>query len=147
MHWVDNTCRHSKLQAVYSYILASCCFNAIRALADVFVLLGLFVLADRLNGSLGERVVWAGWVVIGAILSFLAIYHVCLLFSLSFAWLAFADLYVINSIAKARNAFEIVFTVIYFYPCSIFAIFGGMDAPRDYAEVRSLEKTSTVFQI
>jgi hypothetical protein len=52
--------------------------------------------------------------IIAGLLWFLALYHLCLLFALAFAWLSFADLGVINDIAEARNCFEIAFTAVYF---------------------------------
>jgi hypothetical protein len=51
---------------------------------------------------------------IAGILCFFALYHLCLLFALSFAWLSFADLHVINSLAGARSGFEVAFTVLQF---------------------------------
>lgn len=36
------------------------------------------------------------------------------MFALSFAWLSFSDLNVINAIAKARSGFEIAFTALAF---------------------------------
>lgn len=111
VHWLDVVCRHQRLQAKYSYILAFCLFNTIRALSDVLILGGVTVMSCRL-----EALDSSSWTcVLSGFLLFLALYHICLLFSLAFAWLSFADLRVINSIAKARNAFEIVFTTLQFF--------------------------------
>jgi hypothetical protein len=63
-----------------------------------------------MEGTLGYNCI----TIIAGLLWFLALYHLCLLFALSFAWLSFADLNVINAIAEARNGFEIAFTVVQF---------------------------------
>jgi hypothetical protein len=52
--------------------------------------------------------------VFGILLWVLAIYHLCLLFAVCFAWLSFADLDVINELMNARNAIEFTFTAALF---------------------------------
>jgi hypothetical protein len=52
--------------------------------------------------------------VLAGLLWFLALYHLCLLFALCFAWLSFSDLDAINTIAKARSGFEVAFTSLQF---------------------------------
>lgn len=52
--------------------------------------------------------------VVAVLLLFLGVYQICLMFALSFAWLSFSDLDVINAIAKARSGFEIAFTALAF---------------------------------
>ena len=146
IHWIDNTTRHYKTRNAYSYILAGCVFNTIRAFADVFLLWGLLVFWDRCNGYLGLHAkLWAS---VSGILTFLAFYHVCLNFALSFAWLAFSDLHAINSLAKARNAFEIAFTAFYFCLCFTFAGFASESTTSEYASsVSPLQNSLYMFQI
>lgn len=52
--------------------------------------------------------------VVAVLLLFLGVYQICLMFALSFVWLSFSDLDVINAIAKARSGFEIAFTALAF---------------------------------
>jgi hypothetical protein len=67
-----------------------------------------------LRPSMKETLSFRCTTIIAGLLCFLAFYHICLLFALSFAWLSFSDLHVINAIAKARNGFEIAFTALQF---------------------------------
>ena len=81
-----------------------------------------------------ELYIWG--TIIGCWLWFLALYHLCLQFALSFAWLSFADLGDINAIAEARNGFEITFTAVQFiFTLSIAAFVGDMNVDSIFEEV------------
>jgi hypothetical protein len=49
-----------------------------------------------------------------ALMLFLGLYHISMLFALSFAWLGFTDVHVIDRVAKGSSAFEIAFTAVQF---------------------------------
>jgi len=51
---------------------------------------------------------------VAILLIFFSLYHICLSFALTFAWLQAADPSVIQLIAKARNAFEISYMTMQF---------------------------------
>lgn len=117
LHWIDVLARHFRAPVTYSYIFVGCFFNSVRAFSDVFVLWGTWRVLIRykhLRPNMEETPGFGAATAIAGLLWFLAFYHICLLFALSFAWLSFSDLDAINSIAEARNGFEIAFTAIQF---------------------------------
>lgn len=116
LHWIDVVVHTLRAHVAYSYILVGCCFNVIRGLSDVCVLWGtmkVLIRYEDIRPSMASDY-FAGSTIIGCLLWFLALYHLCLQFALSFAWLSFADLSVIDKIAEARSCFEIAFTVVQF---------------------------------
>ncbi len=110
--------RHYRIVVSYNYIFASDTFNILKALSECFITGGGMLLICRFS-QLGKEPFY-GLIAPISLLLFFAIYHICLLFSLSLTWLSFADLEVINKVAKARNAFEIAYTALQF-----FILYGG----------------------
>lgn len=85
-------------------------------LSEIFVLWGTWKVLIRyeyLRPKMKETPNVLNATVGAGVLGFLGLYHLCLLFALSFAWLSFSDLNVINAIAKARNGLEIAFTAFH----------------------------------
>ena len=108
----------------YSYIVVPSVGHMFHVAADVFLAWGLGKLVTRYlflnekrqqNGKNDGSDAWFLSYVLdclaGPVLAFLGIYQIGLLFSLCAAWLAFAQVGVINEIAKERSAFEIAFTI------------------------------------
>jgi len=117
LHWIDVVVHTCRAHVAYSYILVGCFFNVIRAFSDACVLWGtwrVLIRYEHLRPNMTETVTFCWATVIGCLLWFLALYHLCLQFALAFAWLSFADLNIINDIAEARNGFEIAFTAVQF---------------------------------
>jgi hypothetical protein len=114
----------------YGYILVSAVFSISKILSDTFVFWGMWQVLFRFEHldprfeclkdpalKPGKKYTSPRYFVSNIIaiwLLFFTIYHICLLFGLTFAWLQAADPQVIQLIAKARNAFEIVYMVLQF---------------------------------
>ena len=101
----------------YSYILFDSINRIFRATSDVCVLWGVWKVQIRyrhLRPSITEHMPTLVTTVIAILLWILAIYHLCLLFAVCFAWLYCADLDVINGLMNARNAIEFTFTAALF---------------------------------
>ena len=113
----------------YGYILVSTFFSIFKILSDVFVFWGIWKVLfryehldtrfehERSTLGLGKRYESPRYIVtnvVAILLIFLSVYHICLSFALTFAWLQAADPRVIQLIAKARNAFEISYMTIQF---------------------------------
>ncbi|KAI9769804.1 MAG: hypothetical protein M1840_003798 [Geoglossum simile] len=113
LHWIDVVIRHNQVVVSFSYILVGCIYNVFRVLSDVLVLCGTVTILPRYS-TVETRKYKTPLACVTGLFLFLGLYHVCLLFGLSFAWLSFSDLGVINAIAKARNGFEIAFTASQF---------------------------------
>lgn len=93
-------------------------YKALRVFSDVFVIWGtwrVLIRYDHLRPNMRrpERY-YRQPAVVAVLLLFLGVYQICLMFALSFVWLSFSDLDVINAIAKARSGFEIAFTALAF---------------------------------
>jgi hypothetical protein len=145
LHWIDVLVRHYQVRVTYSYILVSAFYNPVKAFSDVFVLWGTWIVLTRyeyLRHNMMEAPCFLTYTFVTGLLWFLTLYHLCLLFALSFAWLSFADLNVINAIAKARSGFEVAFTALQFI-CTIWTALwawgmtDGYPKNSDYTEVRS----------
>jgi hypothetical protein len=103
----------------YNYILFDAFNRTFRAFSDVFVLWGVWRVMMRyqyLRLTTGApRSLFLIANCMACLLWALAVYHICLLFAVSFTWLSFSDLHVINAIAKARSGFEVAFTALQFF--------------------------------
>lgn len=127
LHGVDVLIHNRRVRLRYGYILVGCFFTIFRALSEIFILWGTWRVLIRYkylrpNTKELPRIFYLAGLV--GLLWLLALYHLCLLFGLSFAWLSFSDLHVINSIAKARSVVELSFTALYFI-CTLGTIGGA----------------------
>lgn len=102
----------------YGYILVGCLYKAFRVFSDVSIVWGtwrVLIRYDYLRPNMRKpQSFFCQTTVVAVLLLFLGAYQICLMFALSFAWLSFSDLDVINAIAKARSGFEIAFTALQF---------------------------------
>ena len=131
LHWIDTIVHHAKAKVTYGYILVSTFFNIFKILSDVLVFWGIWKVFFRLEHmdtrfegpdkgptlDLGQRYNSPGYIItnlVAILLIFFSVYHICLSFALTFAWLQAADPSVIQLIAKARNAFEISYMTMQF---------------------------------
>jgi hypothetical protein len=136
---------HYQARVTYGYILVDSLYNVIRAFSDIFILWGTWRVLIRykyLRSNLEETGIFQNTTVVAGLLWFLALYHLCLLFALCFAWLSFSDLNVINTIAKGASSFEIAFTAVQFTSTILTVLWAGRIAngPREnnpYKMVRS----------
>jgi len=115
----------------YNYILFDTLNRAFRAFSDVFLLWGVWRVMMRyhylrLTKGTPQRL-FLITNCMACLLWALAVYHICLLFALSFTWLSFSDLHVINAIAKARSGFEVAFTALQFFLTCLTAIVTGVN--------------------
>ncbi|KAH0537286.1 hypothetical protein FGG08_005911 [Glutinoglossum americanum] len=111
--------RHNRANVTYGYILVNTIYNTFKVFSDVFVLWGTCRVLVRYK-YLRSNTIFRATTVVASLFWFLALYHLILLFVLSFAWLSFSDLNVINAIAEARSGFEVAFTALQF--CSTIAM-------------------------
>ena len=131
LHWIDTIVHHAKAKVTYGYILVSTFFNIFKILSDVLVFWGIWKVFFRLDHldtrfecpnmgfafGLGQRYESLRYIItnlVAILLIFFSLYHICLSFALTFAWLQAADPSVIQLIAKARNAFEISYMTMQF---------------------------------
>ncbi len=108
---------HFQVRVMYSYILVGPVFGTFKVFSDVFILWGVWRVLIRykhLRPTMEETDSLFLTVTAGGLLWVLAFYQYCLLFALSFAWLSFSDLGVINAIAKGRSSFDVAFTAVQF---------------------------------
>lgn len=108
---------HFQASVKYNYILVGTIFDTFKVFSDVFVLWGVWkvlVRYEELRPKKEDRNRLSLPTGVGVILWTLAFYQYCLLFALSFVWLSFADLGVINAIAEGRNGFDVAFTTLQF---------------------------------
>jgi len=115
----------------YGYILITSLNAALRTLSDVLVLVGWWQTMERFQTPKVANLLWLSWdpevrkhwimpeLIPIALLWLLGLYQVGLQFALCFAWLGFADLDVINTIARARSGIEVGFSTIYFITLSV----------------------------
>jgi len=116
LHWVDVLIRHYRTAVLYNYIIFPAILHIVRVFSDIYILWGAIRIMRRYETLRREDPAY----VVFAFLVFLAVYQLCLLFALVFTWLGFADLGVIDEIAKARSAFEVTFCAVQFF-ITIFA--------------------------
>ncbi|KAF2813599.1 uncharacterized protein BDZ99DRAFT_517848 [Mytilinidion resinicola] len=123
LNWIDIMIRHYRTPVTYDYLLFACVNHIFRVFSDIFVLWGACRLMRRYHTLRREPY---GISAVFAVLIFIGAYQICLLFSLAFTWLGFADLHAINDIAKARSAFEVTFSTFMFIgTLSILGIWAG----------------------
>lgn len=94
--------------------------SVFKSLSDFFSVWGTWKICIRykyLHPKFFERPMFGLTTTVACVLGTLALYHICLLWALTFAWLSFSDLSVINSIAKGARSFEVAFTSLQF--CSV----------------------------
>jgi hypothetical protein len=125
--------RHFQTSVMYSYILVGPIFGTFKVFSDVFVLWGVWrvlIRYKKLRPTMKESTSQTLTTAAGGLLWSLAFYQYCLLFALSFAWLSFADLGVINSIAQGRNGFDVAFTALQFCSMIITATWAVLEAQK-----------------
>ncbi|KAI0127155.1 hypothetical protein BJ170DRAFT_364280 [Xylariales sp. AK1849] len=117
LHWVDVIIRSQYGSIQYGYIVIQPMFKLVRLSSEIFSIWGLWNVTIRYTSLRPTRanMIYYVWPKLGIlILWFLALYHFCMFFTLSLAWLSFADLSVIDYIAGTSSAFEIAYTTVYF---------------------------------
>jgi hypothetical protein len=111
-NWVDVVIHESKASVRYSYILTDAFYNTIRILSEILMVWGVFnVLARyeklRPTPPTPDRIVIGLFTLVGC-------YLICLKFAVCISWLSMNDVKIIESLAKAKNGFEIAFTALQF---------------------------------
>ncbi|MCJ1343005.1 hypothetical protein MMC31_001194 [Peltigera leucophlebia] len=118
LHISDVIVHFRRARVPYGYILVGCLYKAFRVISDVFVVWGtgrVLIRYRHLRPNIWKpQSVFCLTAIVAVLLLFIGVYQICLMFALSFAWLSFSDLNVINAIAKARSGFEIAFTALAF---------------------------------
>ena len=126
LHAVDLTIRYKGVTVPYGYIIGTSTNDALRVLAEVLVLAGYWQTMERFktprvanllsrsrNPKVRKHWVMPELLPIG-LLWILGLYQVGLQFALCFCWLAFVDLDIINTIARARSAYDVSYVALYF---------------------------------
>lgn len=118
LHLSDVLVHFRQARVPYGYILVGCLYKALRVISDVFVLWGtvrVLIRYSHLRPNIRKpQSIFCVATVVAVLLLFVGLYQICLMFALSFAWLSFSDLNVIDAIAKARSGSEIAFTALEF---------------------------------
>jgi hypothetical protein len=128
--WIDTVVHQVARTVPYGYIFVLSVFNVFKILSDVFVFWGMWQVLFRLEhldsrferpkgpsldlGKIYESPRYAATTMIAILFLFFSIYHICLLFGLTFVWLQATAPQVVQHIAKARNAFEISYMALQF---------------------------------
>jgi hypothetical protein len=128
--WIDTVVHQMGRTVPYGYIFVLSVFDVFKILSDVFVFWGMWQVLGRLDHldsrferpedpsspsrKINESPTYAATSTIAILLLFLSIYHICLLFGLTFVWLQATDPRVVQHIAKARNGFEISYMALQF---------------------------------
>ncbi|KAH6665781.1 hypothetical protein B0J14DRAFT_605885 [Halenospora varia] len=109
LHFLDTVFRYTHVARTYGYILVCNFFATIRVFADIFIIWGFLLILKR-NESLKP---YEGSESLIILFSMFGVIQLCLQYALTFAWLSFVDLFIINRIAKISNIFEITFSAMY----------------------------------
>lgn len=109
LHFLDTVFRYTHVVRTYGYILVCNFFATIRVFADIFIIWGFLLILKR-NESLKP---YEGSESLIILFSMFGVIQLCLQYALTFAWLSFVDLFIINRIAKISNIFEITFSAMY----------------------------------
>lgn len=119
LHWIDQTVQCSRASVTYNYVIFDTINHVFRSFSDVFIIWGVWRIMLRYCYIRVKYATKARPIphIINGLACFLwalAFYQICLSFALSFAWLSFSDLRVIDEIAKVRSNFDIAFTTFQF---------------------------------
>lgn len=108
---IDQSIRRSHPHVTYSYILFSCVSEIFRTTSNIFLLWGFLQVLNRFDHLRDQESYYAIWW-LGIPLWIMGIYFICMQFAVAFAWLNFADVQVIQRLAKAKNGLEIALCAI-----------------------------------
>ncbi|CZR59674.1 uncharacterized protein PAC_09568 [Phialocephala subalpina] len=122
-HWIDEVISHTDPDVTAYFQIYSMLTHFIRIVSDVLIITGLWRVIIRYDFLRPLKVDLFADTLFSSVLWVLAGIHIVLLTATTGTWLGDVDLDKVNSVARARSAFEVTYTAVQFCAMLVMSIY------------------------